>query len=102
MTSRIGLVAILLFATSVVAADRGDGKWAGDDVVFRPPFTVKVPVDRQHYYEQKIGRTPYIHQGEVGIFVGEHFGLKIDVKDRNVRLVKYERNLSKADVTLDF
>src|SRR5438093_13049518 len=92
----------LLCAASAAAADRSHSKARDDDVVFRPPFTLRVPVDWQHYYEEKKGRTPYVYQGEVGLFIGDHFGLKIDVQNGTVRSVKYERDLGKADVTLEF
>jgi hypothetical protein len=102
MTSRFGLVVSLLCATSGAATDRGDNKSSDDHVVFRPPFTLRVPVDGERYYEEKKVRTPYIYQGEVGLFIGDHFGLKIDVQKGTVRSIRYERDLSKADVTLEF
>src|SRR5436189_6463082 len=95
--------ASLAFAVVAAAAERGASK-SGDDagVVFRKPFTLHVRVDQEHYYEEKKGKIPYVHQGVVYLFLGDKFGLKIDVADGAVRAVRYERDLSKADVALEF
>jgi hypothetical protein len=102
MKSRFGLLVLLLLGTSVVAAQCGESKSSDDDVVYRPPFTLKVPIDQTHYYEEKKPRLPYVYHGGVGLFIGDHFGLKIAVENNAVRSIKYERDLSKADVTLEF
>ena len=96
MISRIVILLIVASARIAAAADRSDG------VVFRAPFTLRVPVDREHFYEEKKGKVPYVYHGEVSLFLHDRFGLKIDVQDGSVRSVKYERDLSKADVTLEF
>lgn len=71
-------------------------------MVFRPPFTLRIRVDQKHYYEEKKGRIPYVYRGDVFLFTGDRFGLKIDVVDGAVRGVRYERDLGKADLTLEF
>ena len=90
-------------AISAGAAEHAASKSSDDTgVVFRPPFTLRIRVDREHYYEEKKGKVPYVYRGDVYLFIGDRFGLKIDVTDGAVRAVRYERNLSKADVTLEF
>src|SRR5689334_23457595 len=97
------LISISLLSAGVaIGANRGESKSSDDKVVFRPPFTLKVPVDREHYYEEKKGKVPYVYKGEATLFIGDAYGLKIDVENGRVRSVRYERNLSKADVTLEF
>jgi hypothetical protein len=93
----------LAFVRATGAAERAASK-TGDDVgvVFRKPFTPHVRVDQEHYYEEKKGKIPYVYKGIVYLFLGDKFGLKIDVADGAVGAVRYERDLSKADVALEF
>jgi hypothetical protein len=105
MIPRLLILALISLAVArgADAAERSAGK-SGDDagVVFRKPFTLRIRVDQKHYYEEKKGRIPYVHRGDVYLFIGDRFGLKIDVADGAVRTVRYERDLSKADITLEF
>ena len=91
---------LLILAALSLAFFAAAGADAG--VVFRKPFTPHVRVDQEHYYEEKKGKIPYVYQGVVYLFLGDKFGLKIDVGDGAVRAVRYQRDLSKADVTLEF
>ena len=101
MPHRLAIIA-LVPAQVALAAERGASKTKDDEVVFRPPFTLKVPINGQQYYEEKKGKVPYVYHGMVTLFIGDRFGLKIDAQDGSVRSVKYERDLSKADITLEF
>ena len=105
MVPRVFIPAAISLALAVVAAaaERGASK-SGDDVgvVFRKPFTLRIRVDQEHYYEEKKDKVPYVYCGDVYLFIGDHFGLKIDVADGAVRAVRYEPDVSKADLTLEF
>jgi hypothetical protein len=90
------------FATAAGAAERATKQKDEAGVVFRPPFTLRIRVDQEHYYEEKKGKIPYVYKGDVYLFIGDRFGLKIDVVDGAVRAVRYEHDLSKADLTLEF
>jgi len=93
----------LVFTALAGAADRGASKSSNDaGVVFRKPFTLRIRVDREHYYEEKKDKIPYVYRDDVYLFIGDRFGLKIDVAGGAVRAVRYERDLSKADLTLEF
>ena len=93
----------LAFAASAGAAERGASKSSDEaGIVFRKPFTLRIRVDQEHYYEEKKDRIPYVYRGDVYLFIGDKFGLKIDVADGAVRAIRYERDLSKADLTLEF
>ena len=101
MIPRLSILTVLL-ASAIIATAAEPAK-SGDDagVVFRPPFTLRIRVDQKHYYEEKKGKIPYVYHGDVYLFIGDRFGLKIDVADGAVRAIRYERDLSKADVTLE-
>jgi hypothetical protein len=105
MTPRLFILAALSLAFPGLAgsAERGSSKSADESgVVFRKPFTLRIRVDQEHYYEEKKDKVPYVYRGDVYLFIGDRFGLKIDVANSAVRTIRYERDLSKADVTLEF
>ena len=97
------ILAVLFTAVAGLspAADDPAGKTV-EDVVFREPFTLNLHVDKENYYEEKFGKIPYVHKGNVYLFKGDAFGLTLDIKDDVIREIKYQPDLEKADVTLNF
>ncbi|HEV3300528.1 MAG TPA: hypothetical protein VG055_12850 [Planctomycetaceae bacterium] len=93
-------LAVLALAALTDAAD--EGKTPDADAVFREPFTLKLHVDKERYYEEKIGKIPYVHKGMVYLFKGDEFGLTLDIQNNTVRGVEYQKDLKKAHVTLKF
>src|SRR5229473_3239782 len=41
--------------------------------VFRNPFTLKLHIDKEHYYEERFDKIPYVEQNDVYLFAGESF-----------------------------
>lgn len=73
------------------------------DVVFREPFTLKLPVDKQHYYEERYSKKiPYVFDNDVYLFNGERFGIKATISDNEIVRIRYEKDLKEADVTFEF
>ena len=66
--------------------------------VFRSPFDLKLRVDKDHYYEQKFNRVPYVVDGDVYLFVGEDFGINVTVTGDRLSGVTYQPDAAKADV----
>jgi hypothetical protein len=73
-----------------------------DNTVFRKPFTLKLRIDKEHYYEQKVEKVPFVHDGDVYLFKDDEFGLTLDALGDTIRSVKYQPDLKKAHVTLKF
>ena len=98
------LPATLLLLAAFVSACAADdaAKKPAEDTVFRKPFTLKLHVDKGHFYEEKFGKIPFVHDGDVYLFKGDEFGLVLDIQDNSIRAVKYQQDLKKADVTLKF
>ncbi|MGV3662379.1 MAG: hypothetical protein ACO1TE_19505 [Prosthecobacter sp.] len=94
--------------TCASAADDAAKKTAAEDedkttgTVFREPFTLKLHVDTERFYEEKFGKIPYVHEGDVHLFKDDRFGLSLDIQEDAVRAVRYEPDFKKADVTLIF
>jgi len=101
MPHRFRIIALALTAIAV-GSPHGANSAEDDEVVYRPPFTLKVPINSQQYYEEEKGKIPFVYHGMVTLFFRDRFGLKIDIQGDSVRNVKYEGDLSKADLTLEF
>ena len=73
------------------------------DAVFRAPFTLRLRVDEEHFYEQKIERRiPYVQEDSVILFCGEHFGVKISKGKDQIAHLAYEPDEKAADLILAF
>jgi hypothetical protein len=96
------LSALFLSAVIVTFAADDSAKKPAKDTVFREPFTLKLHIDKEHFYEEKIGKLPFVHDGDVYLFKGDEFGLTLDIQTNSIRAVKYQPDLKKADVTLKF
>lgn len=73
-----------------------------DKPLFRVPFVLKLRIDRQHYYEQKFDKVPYVANGDVYLFAGDSFGMNAAVRDGQISQIAYQPNATKAEVTFSF
>jgi len=73
-----------------------------EEPVFRDPFTLKLHVDKEHYYEETFDRVPYVAENEVYLFAGETFGVNVTITESQLSGITYQRDPSKADVALAF
>ncbi len=97
-----------LLSTFLFLASTGISFAAGDtpkqpiqDPIFREPFTLNLHIDKEHFYEEKFGKIPFVYDGDIYLFRGDEFGLNLDIQDNSIR-VKYQADVNKADVTLKF
>lgn len=86
------IIIILLFFSKLVFAE---------DIEYREPFTLKLPIDAEHYYEQNFQSIPYVYHGAVFLFSGENFGINVFEKNESIE-IKYQKNPKKADVEFTF
>jgi hypothetical protein len=76
--------------------------FAGDtNVVFREPFTLKLPIDNESYYEQEYPKIPYVIENNIFIFPKEKFRVGITVVDGKVTQAKYDPD-GKSDQYFEF
>jgi hypothetical protein len=80
---------------SLVAADT-------NTVIFRQPFTLKLHLDKEHYYEAEFGKIPYVYRNDVYLFKGDAFGIDLDITDEVIRGVSYRADTNNAAVSLRF
>lgn len=84
---------LFLFLSSQVFAENS---------IFRESFTLHLPMDDKHYYEQKFEKIPYVYENTVLIFINESFGINLESSESGKFEVVYEKNIEKADVLLEF
>jgi hypothetical protein len=71
--------------------------------VLRKPFTLKLKVDKDHYYEERYDRRiPYVSENEVYLFLDDKFGVNITVRNDRIMSVRYQPDSAKADVWFKF
>lgn len=91
---------VVLMAGIALSAQRS--KPEPKNAVMREPFTLHLKVDKQHYAEMQYGRQPYVSENEVFLFSGDKFGVNFVVKDNSVVEVRYQPDVSKADIVFGF
>lgn len=97
------LVALIIAASLLSSVCHAQLKSATEEEpVFRAPFTLKLGVDNERYYEERFDRVPYVAENDVYLFVGESFGLRLRIVGDEIFRVTYEGDLAKADVELKF
>lgn len=95
---------LAIFVLSMPATGEESKTTASEPVVpvFREPFTLRLGVDKSHYYEEHYDkRIPYVAEGDVYLFVGESFGINLRVNQSTVDAI-YQPDVSKADVWFEF
>lgn len=74
-----------------------------DTRVFRDPFTLRLRVDKSHYYEERYEkRVPYVSNNDVYLFMGENFGVNLIARSDGAADVTYQPDIKKADVWFNF
>lgn len=95
-------VSLCILALGAQAQQTGHGS-QDQDVVFREPFTLKLPVDKTHYYEERYEKQiPYVFDNDVYLFNGEKSGIKVTGSDGEIATIRYEKDAKKADVVFEF
>jgi len=96
-------MATLCLPKSATSQERPSPDPKLDGLVFRDPFTLKLRVDKDHYYEEHYDkRIPYVADNDVYFFAGENFGVNLNIKDDDVVGVTYQPDSKKADVWFSF
>ena len=70
--------------------------------VMRAAFTLHLKVDKDHYEDFHYDKQPYVSENEVYLFSGEKFGVNLIVKGSRVVDVRYQPDVSRADLVFGF
>lgn len=93
---------ILVSAPCAFSEEQPQSQGNTNAIAFRKPFTLKLHVDKEHYYEQKFPKIPYVHDGDVYLFKSDSFGIDLDITNGVIQQITYQPDTNKAAVTFDF
>jgi hypothetical protein len=97
VVSAVLCVASVALVSAQTAAPKPNG------TVLRKPFTLKLKVDKDHYYEERYDRRiPYVSENEVYLFLDDKFGVNVTVRNDRIMSVRYQPDPAKADVWFKF
>lgn len=86
----------------VSATKRPTSSPTSKNPVMRDAFTLRLKVDKEHYQEFHYDKQPYVSENEVYLFSGDKFGVNLIVKADRVTEVRYQPDVTKADVIFGF
>jgi hypothetical protein len=72
------------------------------DAIFREPFTLRLHVDKDTYYEEEITKVPYVHDDVIYLFKGDTFGVNVSLTDGTITKLSYVPPAEKSDLTFEF
>lgn len=102
ITSSVLMVAFFCGAT-LVAEEAVHISTATNAVTFRKPFTLKLNIDKDRYYEESYtNEIPYVYANDVYLFCGESFGIRATIEKDKIVTVSYQREPKTADVEFKF
>jgi len=96
------LAALLILLPQIAYSQNLSDRTARNDLNVREPFMLKLPIDRESYYEKPIPASSFVEGKAVYILPEEHFGVSVRLYKRRIRSLSYERNVKGADVEFKF
>ena len=93
---------LLLLSLSCLFLHAEDEAIKDENKPFRYPFTLKLHVDKDNYYEENFDEIPYVHKNSVYLFSGENFGVNCKINKDKVQNITYQKDLTKADIEFNF
>jgi hypothetical protein len=96
------ILAAAITTTHGVCEDQTRPQANTNDVTFREPFTLKLHVDKEHYYEEIFPKIPYVYQDDVYLFKGDAFGIDLLITNGMIRGISYQADTNKAAVSFKF
>lgn len=96
------IVAIVIVVASIASLSAQTTKPKQKDAVMRESFTLRLKVDKDHYEEFHYDKQPYVSENEVYLFSGDKFGVNLIVNGDRVAEVRYQPDVTKADIVFGF
>ena len=70
--------------------------------VFRAPFSLKLQIDKKHFYERQFDKVPYVADNNVYLFVRDNFGINVTITGDRISGVTYQPAPARSDVVFTF
>jgi hypothetical protein len=97
----VGSAVLCVASVALVSAQSAAPRPNGAEL--RKPFTLKLKIDKEHYYEERFDRRiPYVSENEVYLFLDDKFGVNLTVRNNRIVSVRYQPDAAKADVWFKF
>ena len=96
------IVVSIILCAAITAASAQTHAAKASGPVLREPFTLRLKVDKDHYEEFHYDKQPYVSENEVYLFSGDKFGVNLIVKSDRVAEVRYQPDVTKADIVFGF
>jgi hypothetical protein len=96
------VLSIAITAIHALCADVASSQANTNSIAFRSPFTLKLHVDKENYYEQEFPKIPYVFKDDVYLFKDDVFGIDLQITNGAVLGVSYQSDTNKAAVSLRF
>ena|ERR1700730_9020815 len=95
--SWVAMLVVSLFMFCALSQTQAPKDNATPSPVFRP-FTLRLHIDKEHYYEEHFDKIPYVEKNDVYLFSGENFGINLVTAGDEISRVTYQPGAAKADV----
>ncbi len=70
--------------------------------LFRAPFVLKLHIDKEHFYEERFAKLPYVAGDDVYLIAGDSFGINVTAAHGYASRISYQPGPAKADVEFSF
>lgn len=76
--------------------------YAQNEVINREGFILKLPVDREHYYEQKVEKSPYfVKENVLQIYPGEKLFIEVEITENKIISMKVVKENLNPEKTIE-
>jgi hypothetical protein len=96
------IIALVMCALSLSVSYPQSKSAIQENPVFRPPFVLKLRIDKEHSYEETFNKVPYVAGNVIYLFGGENFGINVTIIDNQISRVAYQKDIAKADIEFKF
>ena len=88
---------LVVFAFTLTLGSKGQDT----TVLKRTPYTLKIEVNKESFYEDKIGATPYVFPNNgMQIYPGETIYVEVDEENGIIKSIKAVKEITKPNTTL--
>ena len=88
---------LVVFALTLTLGSKGQDT----TVLKRTPYTLKIEVNKESFYEDKIGATPYVFPNNgMQIYPGETIYVEVDEENGIIKSIKAVKEITKPNTTL--
>jgi hypothetical protein len=96
------IVALAALCLSASAPAQTPASSSGEEPPLRPPFNLKLHIDKspeKPEFIRHFDQTPYVESGKVYVYAGERIGINVTLKDNQIVGVAYAPDSGSSDIS---